>query len=312
MSHGKIFVAGSLHYDIIVEAPHLPARDETVVGGPMRFVCGGKGGNQAAAASRHGADVAFAGMVGSDRFGDELVVNLRDVGVDVTQVERTASAASGASVAIVERGGEYGAVIASGANLAVDPGRVDLPGETALLVLQNEVPEAVNIALAQRAHLAGTKVVLNAAPWRPSDQRMLENTDILVVNRVEAEGLLGKPIASSKQAAEALEQGSFPGLILVITLGAQGLVFREENQSPGFMPAYDIKVNSTHGAGDTFVGAMCSALARDCSVQSSLQYASAAAALHVSTPVEERAMIDRRQTETFMASARLRASAPST
>ena len=131
MTKPSVFVVGSLHYDIVVDAPHLPARDETVIGGPMRFVCGGKGGNQAVAASHHGADVAFGGMVGEDRFGDALASHLRDAGVDIAQVRSTRDAASGASVAVVEDGGDYGAVVASGANLLIDPDQIVMPEHAA-------------------------------------------------------------------------------------------------------------------------------------------------------------------------------------
>ena len=307
MTSGRIFVVGSLHYDIVVDAPRLPSLDETVMGGPMRFVCGGKGGNQAVAASLLGADVHFGGIVGHDRFGDALVENLRKCGVDCSQVIRSNDAASGASVAIVDKEGSYGAVVASGANQSISAGDFDIPGETELLVLQNEIPERECYELALKARSAGVKVVLNAAPWRKCGTELLEIADILVVNRVEAAGLIGFEIGSVDQASSALRELPPSAGCIIITLGGEGLVFVADGHEPVFLPAFKVPVISTHGAGDAFVGALCADLLGGSVMKDALTYGSAAAALLVSTPVEDRLAIDRDQTLAFMASARLRA-----
>ncbi len=307
MTSGRIFVVGSLHYDIVVDAPRLPSLDETVMGGPMRFVCGGKGGNQAVVGSLHGADVHFGGVVGHDRFGDALVENLRKCGVDCSQVIRSNDAVSGASVAIVDKEGSYGAVVASGANQSISAGDFDIPGETELLVLQNEIPERACYGLATKARSAGVKVVLNAAPWRSFETDLRSLVDILIVNRVEAAELIGFEIGSVDQALSALRELPPSAGCIVITLGGEGLVFVADGHEPVFLPAYKVSVISTHGAGDAFVGAMCAELLSGSAMTDALNYASAAAALLVSTPIEDRLSIDRDQTLAFMASARLRA-----
>ena len=303
MTKAGVFVVGSLHYDIVVDAPHLPARDETVIGGPMRFVCGGKGGNQAVAASHHGADVAFGGMVGEDRFGDALASHLRDAGVDIAQVRSTRDAASGASVAVVEDGGDYGAVVASGANLLIDPDQIVMPEHAAWLVLQNEIPEPVNLEMARRARTAGMKVILNAAPWRPRSIELRDMIDVLVVNRVEAEGLCGQSINSKDAALSAVGECDLCIPLVVVTLGADGLAYRLYGHRPQHLEGFDVETVSSHGAGDAFVGALCSALVRSEAFAEALLYASAAAALHVSTTLEERMSIGRERTAAFLASA---------
>ena len=138
MADPVMLVAGSLHLDVMIAAPHLPRLDETVTGQSVSYAFGGKGGNQAVACARMGADAHMAGAVGSDRFAATI---LDREGVDRAQVARV-EGASGMSVAITEPGGGYGAVIVSAANLAFDPARVAFPQGCAALLLQNEVPEA--------------------------------------------------------------------------------------------------------------------------------------------------------------------------
>src|SRR4051794_19034146 len=169
-SQPVIVVVGSLHYDIMVDAPDRPRKGETVTGHAWRPKFGGKGGNQAVAAARAGAEVRMAGAVGDDEFGRFLLGALGVGGVDASRVARLPGAGSGMSVAISDASGDYGAVIVSGANLLVDPSALaepDLWRGAGALILQNEMPDAVNVAAARAARAAGATVCLNAAPYRP-------------------------------------------------------------------------------------------------------------------------------------------------
>ena len=291
MKSGHVLVVGSLHYDIVLNAPHLPVRDETVMGENVQFVCGGKGGNQAVAASQHGADVSFVGAVGKDFFADALLRNLEQAGVETSGIIRHKSVASGMSVAIVETSGDYGAVVASGANQMLGSAHIDIPTGTAFVVLQNEVPEAVNIAVAKQAKEAGAQIILNAAPMRDLPEGLMTGVDILIVNRVEAASLFGGAIDSVEGAITALRDHRIRTRSIVITLGADGLVFKEGNEQPSHLSASEVKVISSHGAGDAFVGALSSRLADSTKLESGLIYAAAAAALHVSAPTERRSAI---------------------
>lgn len=310
MSAGSVFVAGSLHYDILIESPRLPARDETLMGGPMRFACGGKGGNQAVAAARHGVETAFGGAVGADRFGDTLLAHLSEAGVDVTQVARIEDAQSGASVAILEETGDYGAVVATGANRLIQPDAIALPEGVGWLVLQNEIPEPVNLSLAEKAKAVGARVALNAAPWRTMSADQYALTDLLIVNRVEAGGLFGAPVEPPSDAARLLEHAPEGPDAVIVTLGADGLVYRDRDAAPRTLAAWDVAALSAHGAGDWFVGALVSALSRGDSLNRAADYAAAAAALYVTTEPEERLTLDEARTRAFMASAHRRASSP--
>ena len=162
-----VIVCGSLHLDIMVYAPGLPRLDETTVGTRWAMQCGGKGGNQAVMAARAGARVAMIGRVGADDFGDRLRAHLTARGVDARAVGVDATAGSGMSTAIVRDDGEYGAVIVSGANLRIDPASIEdrwrASGGASVLVLQNEIPEAVNIAAASVAReVSGVTRVVNS------------------------------------------------------------------------------------------------------------------------------------------------------
>jgi ribokinase len=281
-----VIVCGSLHLDIVVEAPHLPRTDETVVGTIWRQVCGGKGGNQAVQAARAGARTAMIGRVGCDDFGARLLAHLDTAGVDRRGVGEDETAGSGMSIATLVTGGDYGAVIVSGSNLRIPPTEVaDIwarLGGGRVLVLQNEVPHAVNVAAARAARGSGARVVLNAAPARDCGDDLLELVDVLVVNRVEAEMLSGGGVGDRDAAIVALAKLGADRRAVVITLGAGGLVAAAPDRPAFALAAVKVDVVSTHGAGDCFVGTLAHRLARGDGLVEACHQANAAAARFVS------------------------------
>ena len=288
-----VVVFGSLHLDIMVQAPGRPRLGETMVGQSWSLKEGGKGGNQAVEAARHGAGVAMVGAVGTDDFGSRLVRNLRQHGVDTAAVRVLHGAASGMSVALVEPQGDYGAVIVSGVNLAL--GREDAAAAVPLLrdarwlLLQNEVPDEANVAAAQAARAAGVGVLLNTAPMRELPLELMALVDILVVNALEAEALCGAAVDCARSAAEAA--AALLGLVpcAVVTAGGHGLAIACRDGAHHTVPAHKVVVCSTHGAGDAFVGALAARLAAGEALEGAARYANAAAALVVATPPDGRA-----------------------
>lgn len=284
-----LLVAGSLHLDVIVQAPRLPRLDETLPGSAAVQAFGGKGGNQAVMAARMGARVEMAGAVGDDGFAAPLLAALDAAGVGRGQVARMPGP-SGMSVAILDPAGGYGAVIVSGANLAIRAEDVAFPDGCGMILMQNEIPAAVNLALARRARAAGLRVVLNAAPARALPAELLETLDLLVVNRVEAADLTGlreDGLGAGEAARRLAEMGP---RAVIVTLGAGGLVgwaggraFRQ--------PGRAVRVISTHGAGDAFLGALAADWLRGAGLEEAAAFGQAAAAHHVSTPVERRGAI---------------------
>lgn len=283
-----ILVAGSLHYDVVVNAERLPYLDETLFGSGVRYIPGGKGRNQAAAAALNGAKTFMAGRIGNDAAGETLKNDLLSQDVDISLLQVAENEASGMSVAIVTPNGEYGAVVASGANLGLSLDTVDIPVDIGLLVLQNEIPDSANIAIARKARSAGATVILNAAPARPLPEDLAGLIDVLVVNRGEAEALTGQRIDDPKAAMEAIVLLGAKMPMTIITLGAQGAVYMRRGGRAEYQPAFRAQVVSAHGAGDFFIGALASRLASGSEFEAAIHYAQAAGAIFVSTEVDKR------------------------
>lgn len=269
----SVFCCGSLHLDVMMQAPNLPRLDETVVGTGVDYAFGGKGGNQAVAAAKMGAQVAMAGRIGDDAFGQTLLNTLMGAGVDIGQIQR-GQGASGMSTAIVCQGGGYGAVIVSAANLLIDPSQITVPNDASVVLLQNEIPEAVNISVAQQARDRGALVILNAAPARKMSPILLELVDILVVNRIEAADMMGVSVADLDPMQPVTAARA------IITLGGDGLVIQDG--ASRHQSGHQVPVISTHGAGDAFLGALAARLDQGDDLTKAAAFGQAAAALHVS------------------------------
>ena len=281
-----VIVCGSLHLDIVVKAPSLPRLDETAVGTSWAQVCGGKGGNQAVHAATHGARTAMIGRIGQDAFGQTLHQNLQNAKVNPQGITVDSLNHSGMSVAILQDNGEYGAVIVSGANAAIDP--LSLPstwaaiGGAKVLVLQNEVPHDVNVAAAAIARHTGSLVVFNAAPARQLEDALITNIDVLVVNRVEAEAISRLKVTDRKSAIGALPALGISQRSVVVTLGGEGLVACPKSSTFVEIEACPVNVTSTHGAGDCFVGVLAAELAKGVKLIEACHMANKAAAVFVS------------------------------
>ncbi len=283
-----VTVFGSLHYDIAVMGPSRPRKGETVTGTSWHPKSGGKGGNQAVSAARTGVATSMIGAVADDDFGRFLLANLERKSVDHTFVRRDASQSTGMSVAIFDDEGDYGAVIVSGSNLTLGHQDVvaarELLDRTTILVLQNEIPDAANIAAAKVVKLAGGHVLINAAPARALSNELQQLIDIIVVNAIEAETLAGVPVVETLngalEAARALAQ-TFPEV--VVTAGGAGVAYANGEGGEIVIEGLKIKVESTHGAGDEFIGAFASELAGGTAMRDALVRANEAAAKLVAT-----------------------------
>ena len=275
----QLCVLGSLHLDVIVNADNLPQIDETVVGSKVNYAFGGKGGNQALAAEGHGAKVYFIGRIGNDAFGEILLTTLRNSTIDISQVKQE-SGASGMSVAIINQQGDYGAVIVSEANLRIETTDVVIKKNTGILLLQNEIPEEINLWASAKAIKEGSQVWLNAAPARKISKELLHNLDVVIMNRPEAH-YYGDLFVSDES----------DHILKIFTLGSEGVEVHFPNNEREYHPAYSIDVNSTHGAGDMFVGALAANYLKNNNLSDALQYAQAAAAIKVSRNTTERTSV---------------------
>ena len=273
----------------MVRAPRLPRIGETLAGETWWWKPGGKGANQAMAAARHGAAVEMVGCLGSDELGARLRDRLAAAGVGHEHV-RTVSPGSGMSVAIEQADGDYAAVIVSGANRELDERRIrESAGAIRagqVLLLQNEVAEASDVAAARVAAAAGVMVIHNAAPARPMAD-LAGLVDVLVVNAVEAEMLGADRVADLATAIAAARSLRSLAPVVVVTAGAAGVAAAFDSQTLA-IESYPVSRPVAHGAGDVFVGALAVRLAHADRLADALGYANAAAALHVSTAEADR------------------------
>jgi ribokinase len=285
-----VIVVGSLHYDIMVDAPDRPRKGETIAGRSWAPKFGGKGGNQAVAARRQGVPTTMVGAVGDDGFGAALLAGLDRAEVDRTNVAVLTGIGSGMSVAIFDDDGDYGAVIVSGANLAIAQTQVgaELLSLGKVLVLQNEIPEAVNEAVALHARDVGMTTILNAAPSRPFTTSLPDLVDILVVNAIEAEMLGGGHVSSLETAASAAETLAARFKSVVVTAGGDGVGSFDLSGRTVKLPSIKVVVESTHGAGDAFVGTFAARIAIGDPFDVALSIANREAGKLVSTPEGKR------------------------
>ena len=266
----------------MIEAPALPRLDETMTASRWYPKFGGKGGNQAIAAARAGA-VRMLGAVGDDGFAAYLRQGLRAGGVDDRFVATQPGVGSGMSVAIMLPDGGYAAVIVSGANLAIDPAVLEddtLWQDVRLVLLQNEVAPALNLAAARAAKQRGLPVVLNAAPARQDDPALTACLTHLVVNAVEAEQMGSAPVGDLASAAAAAAALAHHAPAVIVTAGAQGLAACDRGRV-FTLPAEQVAVVTSHGAGDAFCGTLAAALARGLPLEPGCLLARRAAADHV-------------------------------
>jgi ribokinase len=278
----ELLVVGALHWDVVVRAPRLPRRDETLRGQAVDYRFGGKGGNQALAAAGAGASVAFAGRIGADDPGRRMRAELVAAGVDVTGLQ-DGSRASGMSVAITEEDGSYGAVIVSGENLCMDLEAIRVPEGCRMVLAQNEIAAEALAALPSIAREAGAAFWLNAAPADGVRPDLLRAADGLIVNRLEAGDLLGRDGLSPKEMVAGLAALA-PRATIIVTLGADGVVFADPDGEVRHVPAEKVEVRSTHGAGDMFVGSLAAALLRGDGVGESVALAQRRAAELIASP----------------------------
>ncbi|MCG3753546.1 MULTISPECIES: ribokinase [Amycolatopsis] len=273
---GRVVVVGSANVDLVVDVPRHPGAGETVLGGDLRRSPGGKGANQAVAASlAGGAETTFLGAFGPDDGADFLLASLTDAGVRTDLVSRVDSA-TGTAFIMVSPDGENSIVVAPGANsrLSLAGQQLERIAAADVVLAQLEIPiEAVTAAAAARR--AGARMVLNAAPSRPLPDLDL---DVLVVNEHEAADLAGAS-GAPEELARMLQQRA-PAV--VITLGAAGCVVAE--QDIVHLPGFRVSPVDTTGAGDTFCGVLAAALAEGRPLREAAERAGAAAALAVTRP----------------------------
>src|SRR6185312_11116875 len=229
----RIVVVGSTNMDLITTTPSLPQPGQTLLGNNFHTTPGGKGGNQAVAVARAGGAVQFVGAVGRDDFGRALRDRLAAAGVGTDRL-RAVEGPSGIAAITVDARAENTIVVVPGANGTLT--------EAALVILQLEIPIETVVAAARAAADAGVTVLLNPSPVRDLPSDLVGAVTILVVNRGEADALGADVLAAVPH--------------VVTTLGGDGAVHRGPDGVETAVPAPNVEVVDTTGAGDAFTGAL--------------------------------------------------------
>lgn len=280
MTQAEIVVVGSYNRDLILKVARLPSPGETCLAEHRAEAHGGKGSNQAVQAARCGARVAMVAALGADPLGDDAISMWREAGVGAASVVQLQNVGTGMAAILLDAHGENSIVVAPGANARLTPTHVEAAaaslGSARLVLAQLETPTpAVRRAL-ELARQAGVATALNAAPAPESlDPALLDLTDILFVNRVEACALAGEQ--DPQRAAAALLPRV--GRAVVLTLGAEGALLLRRDASTLAQPAHALPVVDTTGAGDAFIGAFVARLAAGGEMDSALAWGIAAGAL---------------------------------
>ncbi|NVN00415.1 ribokinase [Arthrobacter sp. SDTb3-6] len=294
---GIAVILGSVNVDTFIYVDDFPAPGETILAGRGEVGLGGKGANQAVAASLLGTRVDFIGRVGDDGFADYVRQQFDAFGIDGQALAASTASPTGAAYITVNAQGENTICVVSGANVEIETTDVEnlversaasAQGRELIALAQGETAGALTDAFARECRSRGIRFVLNLAPFLRLDDDTMRLADPLIVNEGEAgqllESVFGQTdpldsVESAKSAAKLLAERLCPSV--VITLGADGAVAAGNGEcwhQPAPVPK---KVVDTTGAGDAFVGAVVSVLARGDSLREAVRWGVAAGSIAV-------------------------------
>lgn len=276
-------MVGSANIDLVVRVAQLPRTGETVLGDDHREFPGGKGANQAVAASRLGAAVQMVGRVGDDAHGQRLHTALEIERVDLAALTTDHTAPTGLAMITVDPAGDNMIVVSPGANARIDAGDTEQavaesPADAVLVQL--EIPLS---AVEAAARAKGDRLlVLNPAPAAPLPPAVLDRVDVLVPNRGELATLTGHTqagdLAQTAQQAHTLVDADHGPEAVVVTLGDEGALVVTGSETT-HVPAHPVEAVDTTAAGDAFCAALTVRLISGDELVTAARYASVAAAL---------------------------------
>ena len=290
----RVVVLGNANVDLTSYVERAPSDGETVIGTDFTIGMGGKGANQAVATARAGVSTAFIGRVGDDSFGEFMWQGLSAEGLDLTHL-RKVPGSSGVAAITVDPSGTNRIAVFLGASATLTPGDAEKALEScadaAIMVSQLELGHDVVRAGLQKAHSLGQTTVLNTAPYRALTPDVLEVTDWLIANEVEAEELLRDtgidphPALNTETVASSVSQWAERlGTNLIITLGEAGAIGVVRGSSPHQATAPAVSAIDTVGAGDCFVGFFVALLVEGVTWQQAIDGAVIAASQSVQHP----------------------------
>jgi ribokinase len=304
METAKLVVLGSINADHILNINQFPQPGETVIGQQYKVAFGGKGANQAVAAGRSGADIAFIACVGADDIGERIRQQLATDRIDTQPIEAIADSTTGVALIFVNAEGENVIGIDAGANAAVTPDYLNRYRQRVIdadaLLMQLESPLETVIAAAKLAKQHQTQVILNPAPACELSDELLAMIDMITPNETEAQRLTGIAVNNDADAERAANILHDKGIgCVIITLGSRG-VWLSENGKGKLVPGFKVKAVDTIAAGDTFNGALVTALLEGKVMSDAVRFAHAAAAIAVTRPGAQPSVPWREEIDAFL------------
>lgn len=295
---------GSMNYDLIAVTDSFPEPGESVFGGDFYTSSGGKGGNQAVAASRLGAQTMMVGRVGNDHFGREMLDSLKVHGVDTSGVTIEPGVQSGIAHITIDSSGQNKIVIVPGANALCDESeveRVKLSLKNAdVLLLQMELPLELSLKAAAEANRLGRPVVFDPAPAGLIPDNAYRMMDYLIPNETEASRLTDFPVKDPALGiAAAVELRRRGAQVVIVKMGRQGVCYSSPD-GEGHLSAFDVKMIDSVAAGDAFNGAFAVAIAQRKILREALFWAMSAGAVAVTKRGAHDAMPSLEEVEALM------------
>lgn len=283
---GKIVILGVFVADTAYRADRQPRMGETLIGSGFHLGPGGKGSNQAVAAAMAGGDVHFISRLGADAFAAMARETWSKAGVTPAITEDPGSHTGAAFIFVEEATGDNAIIISPGAAGDISAGDVDqhagLIAAASVFLTQLEQPVAAAHRALSLARAGGVRTVLNPAPAVAVPGDIFGLCDFITPNETEAEGLTGIAVTSRRDAERAADALLARGVgAAIITLGADGALYRDRERSV-HVPAFRAgPVVETTGAGDAFNGGFAAALAEGADAVEAVRFGCATASISV-------------------------------
>ncbi len=298
-----ILVVGSSNTDMVIKSEYLPSAGETILGGVFFMNPGGKGANQAVAATRLGGNVTFICKTGNDIFGKQSIQLFKDEGINTSYLLSDAENPSGVALITVDKDAENCIVVASGANATLTPADIfkasHVIEQSAVVLMQLEIPLITVEYVAETAAVKGIKVLLNPAPACELSDRLLSNVSIITPNEKEAAMLSGITVNNVEDARNAAKLIKDRGVeTVIITLGAKGALILHKGEYT-HIQAVKVDAVDTTAAGDVFNGALAVALSENMDIMDATSFACHAAAISVTRLGAQSSAPFRSETDSF-------------
>lgn len=294
----RIVVIGSCNMDVTVLSDKRPNPGETVIGKGLHITHGGKGANQAVAASRAGAEVTMVGCIGNDAYGQMVLHNLKANQVNTDYVVTIPDVPTG-TAHITLADGDNSIIVVPGANAKVDPAVVDAAWsvieQADLVMIQNEIPMRTNAYILQHCYEANVPVLLNPAPSAPLGSNWLDYATYITPNEHELGQLYKNQDRDTVLKTYANK--------VIVTLGKDGVAYADD-EGVHTIPGFAVEPVDTTGAGDTFNGAFATAIVNGKSLSDALFYGNAAAALSIQSLGAQAGMPTKDEVALFLATVR--------